>query len=93
MDMREVPHAITDMLVIADGASRTQVEALARSVEEEVEAILNERPWRIHGMRNGEWVILDYSNVVIHVFHEAIRGKYALEDLWGDAELMVLQEA
>jgi ribosome-associated protein len=92
MDMREVPHAITDMLVIADGSSRTQVEALARSVEEEAEALLGERPWHIHGLRNGEWVILDYSNVVVHIFHEAVRGKYALEELWGDAELKALQQ-
>lgn len=93
MDMREVPHAITDMLVIADGASRTQVEALARSVEEEAEILLGERPWHIHGLRNGEWVILDYSNVVVHIFHHAVRGKYALEELWGDAKMNVLHQA
>jgi len=93
MDMRDVPHAITDMLVIADGASRTQVEALARNVEEETHEVLDERPWRVHGMRNGEWVILDYSNVVVHIFHEAVRGKYALEELWGDAVMNILQEA
>lgn len=93
MDMREVPHAITDMLVIADGSSRTQVEALARSVEVSTYVHLNETPWGRHGLRNGEWVILDFSNVVVHIFHEEVRPRYALEELWGDAEIKVLEEA
>jgi ribosome-associated protein len=44
-------------------------------------------------LRNGEWVILDFSNVVVHIFHEEVRPRYALEELWGDAEIKVLEEA
>lgn len=93
MDLRNIPNAVTDYFVIAHGTSRTQVEALARSVEVSTYVHLNETPWGRHGLRNGEWVILDFSNVVVHIFHEEVRPRYALEELWGDAEIKVLEEA
>lgn len=92
LDLRQIDHAVTDFFVIAHGTSRTQVEALAQSVEKTIREALSERPWGKQGLRNGEWAILDYSNVVVHVFHESVRPRYALEELWGDAELEVIEE-
>jgi len=85
LDLRPLTHAIASTFVIASATSRTQVEALARAVERETTEALNERPWGVHGLRGGEWVILDYSDVVVHIFHEEARSHYALEELWGDA--------
>ena len=92
LDLRQIDHAVTDFFVVAHGTSRTQVESLAQSVERTVREALSERPWGKQGLRNGEWAILDYSNVVVHVFHESVRPRYALEELWGDAELQIIEE-
>lgn len=85
LDLRPLTHAIASMFVVASATSRTQVEALAREVERTTNEVLNERPWGVHGLRGGDWVILDYSDVVVHIFHSEARSHYALEELWGDA--------
>ena len=85
LDLSPLTHAIASSFVIASATSRTQVEALAKSVEQATNETLNERPWGVHGLRSGEWVILDYSDVVVHIFHSEARAHYALEELWGDA--------
>jgi ribosome-associated protein len=92
LDLRSIEHAVTEFFVIAHGTSRTQVDGLAQSVEKTVRETLNERPWGKQGLRNGEWAILDYSNVVVHIFHESVRPRYALEELWGDAEFETIEE-
>lgn len=85
LDLTPLTHAIASTFIVASATSRTQVEALARSVEQATVETLNERPWGVHGLRGGEWVILDYSDVVVHIFHSEARSHYALEELWGDA--------
>lgn len=87
VDLRDVTHAISSFFVIAHGTSHTQVEALARSVEDVTREVLGERPLTVQGIRTGEWAILDYFDIVVHVFHEEARGKYGLEELWGDADI------
>ena len=85
LDLRDVPNTVCDHFVICHGDSNTQVAAIANSVEKEVQELTNEKPWHTEGQNNGEWVLLDYVNVVVHIFHRDKRGYYALEDLWGDA--------
>lgn len=85
MDMRDTKNAIADFFVICSGSSDKQVEAIARSVDEEVEKKLKENPWQMEGKNNKEWVILDYITVVVHIFKKDKREFYALEKLWGDA--------
>ena len=85
LDLSPLTHAIASSFVIASATSRTQVEALTKSVEQATNETLNERPWGVHGLRSGEWVTLDYSDVVVHIFHSEARAHYALEELWGDA--------
>ena len=80
LDLREITHAVAGWFVVVHGTSKTQVEALATSVEKETAAQLNEKPWGKQGLRNGEWAILDYSNIVVHVFHEEARDRYALKN-------------
>ena len=92
LDLREVTHTVAGWFVVVHGTSRTQVEALASSVEKQTAEILNEKPWGKQGLRNGEWAILDYSDIVVHVFHQEARERYALEELWGDANIETLEE-
>ena len=92
LDLREITHAVAGWFVVAHGTSRTQVEALASSVERKTREALDEKPWGKQGLRNGEWAILDYSDIVVHVFHEEARHRYALEELWGDANIETLEE-
>ncbi len=85
LDMRQVKNAVTDYFVICSGNSDTHVDSITNSVEEQVYKNLSEDPWHKEGKANREWILLDYVDVVAHVFKKDRRSFYALEDLWGDA--------
>lgn len=85
LDMRDVRGASADFFVISHAESDKQVEAIANSVEEEVNKQSNEWPRHREGQANLEWVLLDYFDVVAHVFQREKREFYAVEELWGDA--------
>ncbi|MCX6273329.1 MAG: ribosome silencing factor [Bacteroidetes bacterium] len=85
IDLRNLPHAISDYFIVCHGTSRTQVEALAESVEKEVKLAIGTNPWHIEGFENSEWILLDYFDVVVHIFQETRRRFYNLEGLWADA--------
>lgn len=85
LDMRGVKGASADFFVISHAESDKQVEAIANSVEEEVNKQSNEWPRHREGQANLEWVLLDYFDVVAHVFQREKREFYAVEELWGDA--------
>lgn len=86
LDMREVRGASADFFVISHAESDKQVEAIANSAEEETIKVLSEKPWHREGFENLEWVLLDYIDVVAHVFQREKREFYAVEELWGDAK-------
>lgn len=81
---------MTDYFVIASGSSDTHVRSTAQRVEEELKRE-GARPAHVEGMEQGRWVILDYVDVVVHVFHPALRSYYQLERLWGDAAVVPLK--
>lgn len=83
LDLREVG-GVADFFLICSGSSERQVEALADAVEEALE-VLDARPWHVEGREGRRWVLLDYVDVVVHVFHEKTREYYLLDRLWGDA--------
>ncbi|HRH37948.1 MAG TPA: ribosome silencing factor [Flavobacteriales bacterium] len=85
LDLREVPNTVCDHFIVCHGDSATQVDAITRSVLEFARKQAHEKPWHSEGERNSEWVLLDFVDVVVHIFHRDKRGYYALEDLWGDA--------
>ncbi|HUY19168.1 MAG TPA: ribosome silencing factor [Candidatus Binataceae bacterium] len=89
----EVEHlnSIADYFLIATGRSDVQVQAIAHGVEERL-ARANARPLAIEGLNLGHWVVLDYDDVVIHVFFEPTREFYRLEDNWLDARQVTLPE-
>lgn len=93
MDLREVKGAVTDFFVLCSGNSDTQVEAISESIQEEIHKKSKENPWKKEGFTNKEWILLDYVNVVAHIFKKDKRQFYALEDLWGDAKVTSIQPA
>lgn len=87
MNLSNIKSSICDYFVICHGGSTTQVEALADSIETEVRKKIGEKPWHREGYENAEWILLDYVDVVAHIFHKDTRAFYDLERLWGDAEI------
>lgn len=92
MDLREIENAVSDYFIIAEGTSNTQVNAIVQSAEKRVREQLNDRPWHVEGSANAEWVLMDYVNVVVHVFQSEVRAFYDLESLWGDAAITKIEQ-
>ncbi len=93
IDLRSIPNAISSFYIICHGTSNTHVESIAESVGAEVSKRLNDRPIHVEGARLAEWILLDYSNVVVHVFQKDRRDFYNLEGLWADADIRTIQES
>lgn len=92
MDLRKVKNAVADFFVIGTGNSDKQLDAIADSISEEVYKGAKETAWHTEGKNNKEWMLLDYSSVVAHVFRRDLRNFYALERLWGDAEITEIKD-
>ena len=93
LDLRNIHSSVADYFVVTHAESSTQVKAIANSVEEEVFKALGIEPFRKEGLQNAEWILLDYFDVVVHIFKTDKREFYGIEDLWGDAEMKYYQSA
>ena len=91
LDLRDVKNAIADYFIICSGTSDTQVNAIADSVLEEVEKQSGQDPWHKEGFQNREWILLDYLDVVCHIFQKEKRTFYDLEEFWGDAKIKYIE--
>lgn len=87
LDMRNIHNAIADFFIICSGSSDTQVDAISESVESEVYKTVEVHVTHKEGKENREWILLDYSDIIVHVFRKDRRRFYGLEDLWGDANI------
>ena len=87
MDFNKIDNSFCDYFVICHGSSRVQVEAIAESIEEFVYKKLNIKNPRKEGTQNAEWILLDYLDVIVHVFLQEARNFYKIESLWADAEI------
>ena len=87
MDFRKINHPLCNHFVICHGSSNVQVKSLAESVEEEVKKTLNIKLIRREGVQNAEWILLDYFDLIVHVFVEQARNFYKIENLWADADI------
>jgi ribosome-associated protein len=87
LDLREIDTAVCDYFVICNGTSNTQVNAIVNSIQKLVSKQLKDKPWHVEGTDNAEWVLMDYVNIVVHVFQKEIRDFYNIEGLWGDAKI------
>jgi ribosome-associated protein len=93
LDLREIENTVCEYFVVCDGNSNTQVNAISGSIQKKVSKALKDKPWHVEGESNAEWVLLDYVNVVVHVFQKQVRDFYNLESLWGDAKITNIQNA
>ena len=87
LDLREIENTVCDYFIVCSGNSNTQVKAISGSIQKNVSKNLKDKPWHIEGEVNSEWVLMDYVNVVVHVFQKQIREYYDIESLWGDAKI------
>ena len=85
LDLREVEGAICSCFIICNADSTTQVAAIAAGIEEQMLEKLGEKGWRVEGQQNALWIVMDYGDVMIHIFQTEMREFYKLEQLWADA--------
>ena len=91
LDLRGIDNSVCDYFVICNGNSNTQVNAIVGSIQKGVSKELKDKPWHVEGTDVGEWVLMDYVNVVVHVFQKHIREYYNIESLWGDAKITSIE--
>ena len=93
LDLREIENTVCDYFVICDGTSNTQVSAIVGSIQKTVSKAIQDKPWHVEGEDNAEWVLMDYVNVVVHVFQKHTREFYDIEGLWGDAKFTEIKSS
>ena len=93
LDLREIENTVCDYFIICNGTSNTQVNAIVGSIQKTVSKAIKDKPWHIEGQDNSEWVLMDYVNVVVHVFQKQIREFYDIEGLWGDAKFTEIESS
>jgi len=93
IDLREIENTVCDYFIICDGTSNTQVSAIAASIQKNVSKSLKDKPWHVEGESNAEWILIDYVNIVVHVFQKQVRQFYNLEELWGDGKITNIESA
>ena len=92
IDLRKLDSRIADFFVVCHASSSSQVSAICDSVEEMARKEAGEKPLRIEGLENCFWVLIDYGNIVVHIFIEEYRNFYNLESLWADAKIEVVED-
>ncbi len=92
VDLTVLENSFCQFFVICHGNSNIQVSAIAESVEERVREDLRVKVWHREGLENAQWVLLDYGDVVVHIFQQEFREFYNLEELWADANIAYIEE-
>ncbi len=93
LDLREIENTVCDYFIICNGTSNTHVNAIVSSIQKTVSKAIKDKPWHVEGLENAEWVLMDYVNVVVHVFQRQIREFYDIEGLWGDAKVTIVESS
>lgn len=90
MDLRELENTVCKYFIICSAKSNTQAKALSSNIQKEVSKNLQEKPWHVEGESNAQWILIDYVDVVVHIFLGEARAYYDIEGLWGDAQITEL---
>jgi ribosome-associated protein len=93
IDLRNLNNAFSDYFIVCTGTSTTHVEAVGDYIEEMTFRKYHQKPFQKEGFENKEWILLDYFDIVVHIFLEEKREFFAIEELWGDGILEHIQEA
>ena len=92
LDLSKIDSAISKYFVICTGTSNTHVNSIESNIKKTISRDLGEKPFHIEGNNISEWVLMDYSDVVVHVFQQKTRAFYNIEDFWGDAKFKNYKE-
>ncbi|MCF8361893.1 MAG: ribosome silencing factor [Prolixibacteraceae bacterium] len=87
LDLSKIENTECNHFIVCHGSSNTQVEAIAHSVEETVKELTGQSTWHTDGYKNAQWVLLDYPDIMVHIFQESWRSHYDIESLWADAKM------
>lgn len=93
IDLKKLNHTECDNFIICHGNSNTHVEAIANSVEQTVLEFNNEPVWHSDGYKNAQWILLDYADIMVHIFQEPFRRLYDLESLWADGNVKLIDSS
>lgn len=93
LDLREIENTVCDYFIICNGTSNTHVNAIVGSIQKTVSKSIKDKPWHVEGEDNAEWILMDYVNVVVHVFQKHVREYYDIEGLWGDAKFTTIESS
>jgi ribosome-associated protein len=92
MDLTKLSSRVSDYFVICNADNTRQVAAIADSVEDFTTRFCEEKPWHVEGIQNAQWILMDYVNVVVHVFQSETRDFYGIENLWADADVKRIED-
>ncbi len=92
VDMLKLGNSICDYFVICQGNSPTQVSAITDSIEDTVRINCRRKPYAVDGLRNAQWVAMDYGDILVHIFLPDVRKFYDIEHLWADAKLTTIPD-
>ncbi|GGW22947.1 ribosome silencing factor [Arenibacter certesii] len=93
LDLRDIENTVCDYFIICNGTSNTHVNAIVGSIQKTVSKAIKDKPWHVEGSDYAEWVLMDYVNVVVHVFQKQAREHYDIEGLWGDAKVTLVESS
>lgn len=91
LDLRNIENNVCDYFILCTGNSNTQVDAIVNSIQKHVSKNIKDKPWHVEGHNGSQWILMDYVNVVVHVFQKQTREFYDLEGLWGDAKITQIE--
>lgn len=92
LDLEKIDTAPSDSFIICQGTSTSQVSSIADSIRERLQKNLDIKPYNYDGYKNSQWIIIDYGDIMVHVFLPEYRDFYNLEDLWSDADVKTLPD-
>jgi ribosome-associated protein len=93
LDLRKIKTAVCDFFIICHGTSSTHIASINENVRKDISKQMREKPWQTEGEFNKEWILMDYFNVVVHIFNKEKRDFYKLENLWADANIKYVEQS
>ena len=92
LDLRKLDDGPTDLFIICEGESTTQVNAIASNIQKKLRKDYGVKPFHVEGVRESKWILVDYFEVIVHVFYPETRKYYDIEDLWSDGDFTEYQD-
>ena len=93
LDLRKIETAVCDFFIICHGTSNTHIASITENIRKDISKQMREKPWHTEGETNKEWILMDYFNVVVHIFNKEKRHFYKLENLWADANIKYIEQS